>query len=109
MSTTLSRKWTAIYGFLMVTIMAFTTVVLGMPTAWAVAENPDDFTFNSSDDGTTITGLSDKGKDSAKDGAINIPGTINGKTVVALGDKAFFDMGVKDVTFPDTPLKKIGS
>lgn len=77
----------------------------------AVIENlrcfkSDVFLYSTGDEGVTITGLTEKGKQSAY---LTVPEMIGGYQVIAIGDHAFYENRVvESVTLPDT-VRKIES
>ena len=104
-----SVKRNKVFSVVAVWIMLLATAVFVSPGfAGAIAENPEDFAIVSDGNGgVKITGLSDKGKDAAKDGAVKIPTKVNNKPVTEIGNRAFRDSGLNSVEFVGA-LKNIG-
>ena len=72
-------------------------VLFGLLLLAAPATAQAQFSYTTNADGVslTITGYT------GPPWAVTIPATINGLTVAGIGDDAFFDSGVTNVTIPD--------
>ena len=82
--------------------MVSSLLSLGVPPGLAAA-NEADFSYSPLGEGTAvITGYTGSSKD------VVIPGTINGLTVVSIGDNAFLNKGITSVTIPSS-VTSIGS
>ena len=72
-------------------------LLCGLPFLPAEAESFGDFVYTVSDGNATITGYNGAG------GEVAIPETVNGNTVVAIGDSAFSGQtGITGITIPKT-------
>lgn len=71
-------------------------------TTTAPKEDYGGLSFTESGGSVTIIGFDNSKK------ALRIPGTINGKTVTAIAENAFFNSGVESVVMPDT-INSIGA
>lgn len=75
--------------------LMITAILCGAIIGNAQAETFGDFTYTDQGDTVTITGYSE-----FPFGAVNIPAEIGGKPVTAIGDYAFFCVGVKSLKIP---------
>lgn len=97
-------------SLVLASIMIVTSLLFSASTAQAIAYAAGHFTYEVADnDEVTLTGLTQEGKEElAKDATLEIPGTINDKPVKYIKDRAFQNLKIASVSFPDANLIRIG-
>lgn len=86
---------------LLLSVVLVATCFSGIMTVSADTEG--DYTYTVDANGATITAYNGKAS------IVNIPKTLGGQPVVAIGDDAFFSKSISTVTMPDTVLELHGA